>query len=59
CTEGGWILRAANGQFHATRSVEALGVDYPRDLQGVRAATVDEVAAQWQRIALPKLEPRS
>ena len=59
CTEGGWILRAANGQFHATRSVEALGVGYPRDLQGIRAATAEEVAAQWTRIALPNREPRA
>lgn len=58
CVEGGWILRAANGQFHATRAVEALGVDYPRDLQAVSASTVGEVAANWSRIALPAREPR-
>lgn len=58
CVEGGWIMRAANGQFHATRAAEATGVDYPRDLLGVRAATVDEVAAQWSRIAVPAVEPR-
>lgn len=59
CTEGGWILRAANGQFHATRAVEAIDVDYPRNLRAVRAATADEVAAQWSRIAVPSVEPRS
>ena len=59
CTEGGWILRAANGQFHATRSVEALGVNYPRDLRGIGAATTEEVAAQWSRIALANREPRA
>ncbi|UZD69341.1 SDR family NAD(P)-dependent oxidoreductase [Brucella sp. JSBI001] len=59
CTESGWILRAANGQFHATRAVEAADVDYPRDLRGIRAKTVDDVAAQWSQIAVPSLEPRS
>lgn len=58
CTEGGWILRAANGQFHATRSAEAEGVDYPYDLRAVHAATVDDVAAGWSRIAVPHTEPR-
>ncbi|MBB5223596.1 NAD(P)-dependent dehydrogenase (short-subunit alcohol dehydrogenase family) [Amaricoccus macauensis] len=58
CSEGGWILRAANGQFHATRAAEAAGVDYPRDLRAIRAVTADEVAAQWQRIAMPAVEPR-
>jgi NAD(P)-dependent dehydrogenase (short-subunit alcohol dehydrogenase family) len=59
CKEGGWILRAANGQFHATRSAEAAGVDYPIDLCAVHAKTVDEVATQWSRIAVPSQEPRS
>lgn len=59
CTEGGWILRAANGQFHATRVVEAPGVDYPRDLRAVGAATADDVATHWSRIAVPSVEPRS
>ncbi|WP_435105304.1 SDR family NAD(P)-dependent oxidoreductase [Arhodomonas sp. AD133] len=59
CADGGWILRAANGQFHATRAVEAEGVDYPRDLRAVRAATADEVAARWPRIAVADVEPRS
>lgn len=59
CTEGGWILRAANGQFHATRAVEAGGVDYPRNLRAVQAATAQEVAANWPLIAAPDVEPRS
>lgn len=58
CTEGGWILRASNGQFHATRASEAPGVSYPRDLCAARAASVDEISAQWSRIAVPAVEPR-
>lgn len=59
CSEGGWILRAANGQFHATRTMEAKDVDYPRDLRAVQASTVHEVAVNWPRIAVPDVEPRS
>jgi NAD(P)-dependent dehydrogenase (short-subunit alcohol dehydrogenase family) len=59
CTEGGWILRASNGQFHATRAFEAPGVTYPRDLLAVRARTADEVASNWQRIAVPAVETRA
>lgn len=59
CTEGGWILRAANGQFHATRAMEAEGVDYPRNLCAIQAATAQEVAANWPVIAVPDVEPRS
>lgn len=58
CREGGWILRASNGQFHATRASEAIGVAYPRDLNAVAAATVDTVAENWPRIARPAIEPR-
>jgi NAD(P)-dependent dehydrogenase (short-subunit alcohol dehydrogenase family) len=58
CREGGWILRASNGQFHATRSVEAAGVAYPRDLQAVHAGSVEAVAAQWPAIAQATIEPR-
>ena len=58
CPEGGWILRAANGQFHATRAAEADGVDYPRDLCAVGADTVNEVATAWDRMALPTPEAR-
>ncbi|WP_295813517.1 SDR family NAD(P)-dependent oxidoreductase [uncultured Nitratireductor sp.] len=59
CTEGGWILRAANSQFHATRAAEAEGVDYPRDLCAVRADTPAAVAAAWDRIAVLAREPRT
>lgn len=59
CTEGGWILRAANGQFHATRAAEAEGVDYPRDLRAVRADSPAAVAAAWDRIAVMAREPRA
>lgn len=59
CTEGGWILRAANGQFHATRAAEAKEVDYPRDLRAVRADTPAAVTAAWDRIAVLAREPRA
>ena len=58
CVEGGWILRASNGQFHATRACEAHGVAYPRDLCAVKAATADEVESSWLRMAVPAVEPR-
>lgn len=58
CTEGGWILRASNGQFHATRLTEAGGVHYPRDLQAVSAGSVEQVAAHWPQIAKAAIEPR-
>lgn len=58
CTEGGWILRASNGQFHATRLTEADGVRYPRDLQAVSAGSVEQVAAHWPQIAKAAIEPR-
>jgi len=58
CIEGGWILRASNGQFHATRLTEAQGVRYPRDLQAVSAGSVEQVAAQWPQIAKAAIEPR-
>lgn len=59
CKEGGWILRAANGQFHATRAVEAEGVVYPRNLRGIEAETPAAVAEAWSQIAVPAQEPRS
>ncbi|ETA52501.2 MULTISPECIES: SDR family NAD(P)-dependent oxidoreductase [Roseobacteraceae] len=58
CTEGGWVLRAANGQFHATRALEAEGVDYPRDLRAVTADSPSAVAAAWDRIACAVPEAR-
>lgn len=58
CRESGWILRASNGQFHATKSCEALGVSYPRDLNAPPASTPEEVAAAWSSIAVPAIEAR-
>jgi len=58
CTEGGWILRASNGQFHATRLTEADGVRYPRDLQAASAGSVEQVAAHWPQIAKAAIAPR-
>lgn len=58
CKQGGWILRAANGQFHATRAAEAAGVDYPRNLRGICADTPAAVAAAWDQIAIIAQEPR-
>lgn len=58
CTDGGWILRAANGQFHATKMREAANVDYPRNLRAVKASTAQEVAENWQSIAIPDVESR-
>jgi NAD(P)-dependent dehydrogenase (short-subunit alcohol dehydrogenase family) len=58
CGEGGWILRASNGQFHATRRVEAEDVAYPRDLRAVRADCIEDVAAQWTMIAQRAIESR-
>ncbi|MEN5426215.1 SDR family NAD(P)-dependent oxidoreductase [Stenotrophomonas pennii] len=59
CVQGGWVLRASNGQFHATRAQEPAGVAYPRDLQGVAVASVEAFDAAWHEIALPAIEPRS
>ena len=50
CKDTGYILRASNGQFTATRFTENPGVDYPRDLARVKAGTAKEVAAAWDRI---------
>lgn len=52
CRDSGWLLRASNGQFHAIKAREAPGVDYPRDLRAVTAASVEEVADRWRRIAM-------
>jgi NAD(P)-dependent dehydrogenase (short-subunit alcohol dehydrogenase family) len=59
CKDGGWILRASNGQFHASRSCEADGVSYPRDLKAVVARSAQELAANWDRIAVPQQERRA
>ncbi|MCF7749593.1 SDR family NAD(P)-dependent oxidoreductase [Bacillus subtilis subsp. subtilis] len=58
CVDGGWVLRASNGQFHATRSTEADGVTYPRDLRAVRAVSIEDVAGQWAAIAPRVAETR-
>lgn len=58
CVDGGWILRASNGQFHATRSTEAEGVAYPRDLRAVRAGSIEDIAGQWPSIAPTVVESR-
>jgi len=58
CTAGGWVLRASNGQFHATRASEASGVDYPRNLNAVSAASPEAVAKAWNHIAISHEELR-
>ncbi len=50
CEDTGYILRASNGQFTATRFTENPGVDYPRDLARIKAGSAQEVAAEWHRI---------
>lgn len=58
CLSGGWILRAANGQFHATKTMEAEFVDYPRDIKAIRALTAQDIADNWHKIAIPNTERR-
>lgn len=50
CADTGYILRASNGQFTATRFTENPGVDYPRNLARIKAGSAEEVAAAWPRI---------
>ncbi len=50
CDDTGYILRASNGQFTATRFTENPGVEYPRDLARIKARSAEEVAAAWGRI---------
>jgi NAD(P)-dependent dehydrogenase (short-subunit alcohol dehydrogenase family) len=59
CNEGGWILRASNGQFHATRACEADGVEYPHNINAVGATTLDDIAANWSAIAVRQVEARA
>jgi len=59
CMASGWVLRASNGQFVATRVTEATSVDYPRNLAGVVAETPEAVAAAWPQIALLVPETRA
>lgn len=50
CQDTGYILRASNGQFTATRFTENPGVDYPRNLARVKAGSAEAVAAAWNSI---------
>jgi len=59
CQEGGWALRASNGQFHALRLQEAEHVAYPRDLRAVTADSIESVALQWPAIARASVDARS
>nr|WP_312385887.1 SDR family oxidoreductase [Stenotrophomonas geniculata] len=59
CHEGGWTLRASNGQFHALRLQEAEHVAYPRDLRAVSADSIESVALQWPAIARASVDARS
>jgi NAD(P)-dependent dehydrogenase (short-subunit alcohol dehydrogenase family) len=58
CRASGWVLRASNGGFVATRAEEAEGVDYPRDIRGVVAIDTEAVAATWPAIATAPPEAR-
>jgi len=49
CQDSGYILRASNGQFTATRFTENPGVDYPRNLARIKASSAEAVAA-WNSI---------
>lgn len=59
CLQGGWALRASNGQFHALRLQEAEHVAYPRDLRAVTADSIESVALQWPAIARASVDMRS
>ncbi|MFT0473221.1 SDR family NAD(P)-dependent oxidoreductase [Pseudomonas antarctica] len=50
CQDTGYILRASNGQFTATRFTEGPQVDYPVDLARVKAASAEQVAERWRHI---------
>lgn len=50
CKASGYVLRASNGQFRAARFEEAMAVDYPRDLRGVKACSGQELAARWGEV---------
>ena len=50
CCDTGYIVRASNGQFTATRFVENPGVDYPVDLARVKASSAEQVAQLWEQI---------
>ncbi len=59
CRATGWVLRASNGQFHATKLCEAMNVDYPRNLHAVIADSPEAVEAAWCRIAVEAMEART
>jgi sugar lactone lactonase YvrE/NAD(P)-dependent dehydrogenase (short-subunit alcohol dehydrogenase family) len=59
CSATGWILRAANGQFVATKAREAENVVYSEDLAAFPAATPEAVAEGWPLIAVERPEPRN
>ena len=50
CRDTGYIVRASNGQFTATRFVENPGVDYPVDLARIKANSAEQVAQLWEQI---------
>lgn len=50
CQDTGYILRASNGQFTATRFSENDGVDYPVDLARVKASSAEQIAQLWDHI---------
>ena len=50
CQDTGFILRASNGQFSATRFEENSGVDYPIDLARIKASNAEEIAKLWESI---------
>lgn len=50
CRNSGYILRASNGQFTATRFAEHPDVDYPVDLTRVQASSPEHIAQRWDWI---------
>ncbi|MBE9212293.1 SDR family NAD(P)-dependent oxidoreductase [Plectonema cf. radiosum LEGE 06105] len=50
CQDTGFILRASNGQFTATRFEENSRVDYPINLARVKASSAEEIAELWESI---------
>lgn len=50
CRDSGYILRASNGQFTATRFLENKGVDYPRDLARIAVDNAEDFAERWPQI---------
>ena len=50
CQDTGFVLRASNGQFTATRFEENSKVDYPIDLARIKASSAEEIAELWESI---------